>query len=212
MQDQELITLWKSYDSKMDAVLAVNQQIVSELTQQRLQKTIGKLRRPKTIALLIGIPYTLLIFAITGIAWAAGGIFPFIGFGIIGLIMTFTLCLYGYHLHLISQINGADDIQSVQVKLSKLKLASFQTLRIALLQLPFWVICWISLDEVLASPWVYGGINLLLVAGACYLTYWLFRQISPVKPDSKVRRFFLSGHEWEPLAKASHILEQLEAE
>ncbi len=207
MNDQELLDIWKTQESKMDEVLEINKHLVFEVTKSRLQKTIGKLRRPKFIALFIGIPYTILICAIAVIAFLAGGIFHAIGFGAIALIMTLTVCLHGHQLYLINQINGADEIQHVQERLSKLHLSSYNCIRLAVVQLPFWSICWISMDALLDSPLIYGGVNLLVLGGLTYLAYFLYTQLSPSKPHSKVRQFFLSGSD--PLTKSADILEQL---
>lgn len=210
MEDQELLNMWKSYERKLDEVLEINRNMVIEATKGRLQKTIGKLRRPKSMAILIGIPYTLLLYAIAGVALKAGGVFQSIGFGAIGLITTVVIVLYAYHLYLVGQITGEDDIQYVQKRLSRLRLSSFNCLRLAIVQLPFWVLCWISLDAVIESPLVYGGVNLLVLLLFTYLAYWLFQQLGPQKPPSRVKEFFLSGSEWEPLTKSFQILEQLE--
>ncbi len=209
MKDQELVDIWKSYGSTMDEVVAVNKQLAMEVTKGRVQKSIGKLRRPKAMILMIGIPYAVFMCGLTAVAFLAGGVFPTIGFGAITIIMLLTIGLYMRQLYLIGQINGADEIQHVQERLSKLKLSSYNSARLAVVQLPFWSICWISMDALIDSPWLYGGINLLVLVVLTYITYWLYAQLSLQKSQSKVRQFILSGNEWDPLIKSSDILDQL---
>ncbi|WP_340201728.1 hypothetical protein [Ascidiimonas sp. W6] len=209
MKDLELINLWKAYDEKLDKVLSINKEIVFNLTKEKVSSTLGKMRIPKTIMLLLGIPYTLLLYAVTIIGYHAGGVFVTLGFGCISLIMTLTIIGYFYHLYLINSVNRFLDIIEVQKKIAKLKISSFNMVRLAIIQIPFWSICWVSLDALKESPFIYGGVHLIVLLGFIYLSYWLYKSLHSQKPHSKVRQFFLSGVEWEPITKASEILAQL---
>lgn len=209
MEDNELLKIWKSYDQKLDQVLLLNKQLVSSLTKNDLNKTINKLKRPKIVMLLIGIPYTFLLYFITFIAYQAGGFFVSIGFGAISLIMNIVIVSYIYHLYLISEINKNDNIIEVQKKLSSLKISSFSTVKLALLQIPFWSICWMSLDALKNSIFWYGGINFLIFLGLSYCSYWLYKNLNIHNLDSKLNQFFFSGSEWDPIIKSLDILQQL---
>lgn len=209
MEDNELLKIWKSYDQKLDQVLLLNKQLASSLTKNDLNKTINKLKRPKIVMLLIGIPYTFLLYFITFIAYQAGVFFVSIGFGAISLIMNIVIVSYIYHLYLISEINKNDNIIEVQKKLSSLKISSFNTIKLALLQIPFWSICWMSLDALKNSIFWYGGINLLIFLGLSYCSYWLYKNLNIHNLDSKLNQFFFSGSEWDPIIKSLDILQQL---
>ncbi len=209
MKDNELQNIWKSYDQKLDQVLSLNKQLTYDLTKEKLNKTINQLRRPKRAMLFFGIPYTLLLFSITLIALKAGSSFVSLGFGAISIIMTIVVILYFYHLNLINEINNNDNIIEVQEKISRLKISSFNCTKLALIQLPFWTICWVSYDALINSPWLYGGVNLAVFLGLTYLAYWLYKNLDIQNSDSKISRFFLSGSEWEPILRSSEILKQL---
>ncbi|MEL6719257.1 MAG: hypothetical protein AAFP82_11115 [Bacteroidota bacterium] len=211
MQDQELMDIWKSYDQKLEDVLSLNREIVQEITRNKFNATIVSMRFPKRMMLLIGIPYTIILYFITFIAYQAEAIFVVLGFGTISLIMSFTVISYIYHLILISQISRSQELIQMQERIAKLKISSFLTTRLAILQLPFWTICWMSLNALKATPILYGGIHLLLFLAFSYLAYWLYQQLSIENRDSRVSQFFLSGREWEPIIKSSAILEQLKA-
>ncbi len=211
MQDNELINLWKSYDQKMEETLSLNKRILYELTKGKLDKTLLTMRRPKITMVLIGIVYTLLLYLLTFIAYMAGGVFVMLGFGAIALLMTALIIFYCYQLHLIHQISNSDEIIFVQERLSRLRLSSFNCVRLAVLQLPFWSVCWISLDALKHSPFLYGSVNVLVFVGLTYLAYWLYSNISLQQPHSKISRFFLSGSGWEPIIKSRNLLEQLKA-
>jgi hypothetical protein len=183
--------------------------MVKDITKEKLNRTIGSMRRPKLTALLIGIPYTILIYFIAFIGYQAGGTFVFIGFGFIAILMNSIIVGYLYHLYLISKIEGTEEIISVQKQIAELRISSYHLTRIALFQLPFWSICWMSLTALKSSPFIYGGINLLVFLSLSYLAYWLFKNLDIQKKDSKIYKFFFSGREWDPIIKSSLLLEQM---
>jgi len=201
--------IWKSYNQKMERMLVINKQLAIDLTKIKLNRQVSKINRPKWTAIFIGIPYTFILIAITIIASFAKAYFVAIGFGFISLIMTLILVNYFYDLYLISQIKNNEDILSTQEKLSKLRISSFKSLNLSIFQLPFWSICWISMAALKDSPFIYGGINLLIFAILAFTAYWLYKKLSYKNEKSKFRDFFLSGNEWEPILKSSEILEQI---
>lgn len=210
MQDQELISLWKSYDQKLEKVLTVNKEILFSLTQEKLNRSIGSLRGPKLTVLFFGIPFTILLYFLTFIAYSAGGIFPMIGFGSISLILTGLIIGYSYHLVLINQIRRSGEIAVVQRKLASLTISSFNLTRLGILQLPFWSICWMSMDALTQSPFIYGGVNLAVFLGLTFLAFYIYKRLDFRQRNSKVSRIFLAGKEWEPLVKSAEILEEMD--
>lgn len=209
MENIELQNIWKSYDQKIESMLSINTDIAINLSKQKLDKQIGRLYRPKWTAIFIGMPYTMFLIAITVIAALANAYFVAIGFGTISLIMTILLANYFYQLYLISQIRSSDEVLSTQQQLSKLRISSFNCLNFAVFQLPFWSICWISIEALKESPFIYGGVNLLVFLILTLISYWLFQKLSYKNKKSKIRNFFLSGSEWEPITKSTEILDQI---
>ncbi len=209
MENIELQNIWKSYDRKLESMLAINKDIAVNLSRQKLNKQIGRLYRPKWTAIIIGVPYTLLLIAATTIAFIAKAYFVAIGFGAISLIMMTLLVHYLYQLYLINRIRNDEEVLSTQNQLSKLRISSFKSLNLAVFQLPFWSICWVSINALKESPFLYGGINLLIFLILSYLAYWLYQKLSYKNKKSKIRDFFLSGSEWEPILKSAEILEQI---
>lgn len=61
MDNMELQNIWKSYDRKLESVLAINKKTAINLSRQKLNKQMGGLCRPKWTAVIIGVPYTLLL-------------------------------------------------------------------------------------------------------------------------------------------------------
>jgi hypothetical protein len=209
MDNIALKQLWQSQNEKIDNLLSINKKIAVELAREKISKQLGKLYQPKLTAIFIGVPYTLLLVGITIIAFMAKAYFVTTGFGAISLIMMGLLGKYCYQLYLINKLRHNDEVISTQEQLSKLQLSSYQSVILAVFQLPFWALCWISLDALIESPLVYGGVNVLIFSLLTYLSYWLHKRLSPTHPDSKIRDFFFSGSEWEPIVKSAAILEQI---
>ena len=211
MDNIELQNIWQSYDQKMEDMLAINKEVAIELTRQKLNKKISRLYRPKWIAVLLGVPYTLLLIVVTIIASFAQAYFVAIGFGAIALLMVGLLASYFYQLYLISKVKKSEDILSTQEQLSSLRISSFNSLKLAVLQLPFWSICWMSVTAFKEDPLLYGGITVLIFLLLSYIAYWLLQQLSYENKESKIRNFFLSGSEWDPIEQSAEILEQIKA-
>ena len=209
MENIELQEIWNSYDKKVERILDINKTIAIDLSKQKLNNQISRLYRPKWTAILIGIPYTLLLLAITIIASIAKAYFVAIGFGAIALITTLTLLSYFYQLFLIKKVKRDEEVLSTQKELSRLRIASINSINLAVFQLPFWSICWMSIDAFKEDPFMYGGINLLVFLLLTYISYWVFQKLSFNHKKSKIRDLFFSGNEWEPIIKSAEILEQI---
>lgn len=210
MDNKELMTLWQSQNAKLDEVLQLNRILANELTRKKLRKTIAGLRTPKWILLLIGIPYVCLLWFLVFIGVQAGGVFFAGGFALIAVIMSVVVGTYAYQLYLIGTVDRSEGVVEVQTALARLKLASYNTVRLSLLQIPFWSLSFTSMDALRDSWLVYGGVNLLIFLGLVYLTYWLWQRMDIRHPDDRVRRFFRSGPEWVPLERSTELLRQLE--
>lgn len=209
MKEDDIFNIWKSHDQKLNQVLTLNRRIVYEVTRNKLNKNIDALRWPKSLMLVLGIPYTLILCFITWVAFSAEAYIMMFGFGVISLIMIGVIFGYIYHLVLIARINRSEDIIEVQMKIALLKISSFRIARLSILQIPFWSICWTSISGLMAAPILYGGINLILFLGLSYGAVKLYRNLSLDEPDTAIYKLFFSGSEWEPIVRASEILEQL---
>lgn len=209
MHNIDLKNIWQSSDAKIDRLLAINKEIAIQMTRQKLNRQISRLFLPKWIMIFLGIPYLMLLLSIATIAFFAKAYLVMIGFAAISLIMIILLLIYFHQLYLVNKVRHTNDVMTTQKQLSKLKLASYNSLNLAIFQLPFWSVCWISLNALKESPFIYGGVNLLVFIILTYTAYWLYSKMHLKNKQSKIRDFFLSGREWEPLMKSSQLLEQI---
>ena len=206
---ESIFDIWKSVDAQLESSVHVNKKMSSSLSTERFKKQIRQLNRPKRRALLIGIPYFCLLTAVVFLSVKARAPFVAIGFGAIALVMFITLSLYIYQLVLIRKLRTSDQIVSMQKRLSRLRLTSFTSLHLALFQLPFWSICWMSLDALKEDPIFYGGTNLLVFLVLSFLAFWLYKQLHPKSKYSWLKSIVYSGNEWEPLIRSLHLLDEI---
>jgi len=209
MKDIELTEIWKSYDQKLNKTISLNNQLVKEITMQKVINLLKKLKAHKRREILIGVPYILFLFFLAFIGYKASAPFVMIGFGIIAVFMTIVMAFYIYQINLINKIDNNQSIIETQKRISNLKISSYNTLRITILQIPFWIICWISLDALKNSPFIYGGINLILFIVFSYLSYLLYKKMDISNLNSKINKFFFSGSEWKLLIETSKLLKEL---
>ncbi len=209
MENQELQELWNSYDNKMDRLLMINEEVAVHISKQKISTQMNKLAVPKWIAIFIGIPYTILLIAITSITFISQAYLMTLGFGAISVIMLIVLGNYFYQLILIHKIKGNEEVLSTQSQLAQLKLSSYNSLVFSIFQLPFWCICWVSIEAVKDSPYIYGGINLLVFILITALSFWLFNKLNINKDNNAFKNSVFSGAEWDPIVKSCKILEQI---
>lgn len=209
MENKELLQLWKSYDEKLGEVLNMNKEIAFEITKKKLKDSFNQLVFPKKVLLIFGIPYTLFLCCLTFITFKAEATIMMLGFGAISLINICLIIGCLYHLFLISRINREEEVINVQKRIAELKLSVFNLTKLAVIQLPFWAVCWISVDVLKSSPLVYGGVNLLIFAALAYFSFWIYQKLGT--NDNKISAFFLSGEEWEILNRSTNMLSQLTA-
>lgn len=209
MNNNEIMSLWKSYDQKIESLLTINRDLVIHLTKSKLDKKMNLLKRPKSIFILMGIPYIIILWSLTIVAFKASGVFVTIGFGSIAILMSILVGAYFYQIHLINKIIRSEEIIVVQENLARLRISSFNCIRLSVIQLPFWIICWMSFDALVSSPLIYGGIHLILIGLFAYLAYWIYSGLSIENRNPKISEFFLSGNEWDLLEKSSELLDQI---
>lgn len=210
MNTNKLSEVWNSENEKMDAALGLKTEHILALTRQKVKLQMQRLYGPKIRALIFGLPYSIVLGCIAVFSYLSEAYLVSFGFAAIAL---FSLVLNGLYLHqlfLIRQVKRSEGILTTQRKIAQLKISSYQCIFAAVFQIPFWTICWMSVDALIDSPLIYGGVHLVLFALASYGAYWIYRSVGAENQTSRIRNFFLSGREWEPIQKAADVLRQTE--
>ena len=211
MQDRDLLSLWQNHDQQLSKVVAINQLLVDELIKSKVGRALRGMHGSTWRTFLLGLPWVILLFAISGIGFLAQAWLVAFGFGAIALIMSLVLGRYVYHLYLLQQINRSEEVLEIQKRVATLRLSAFKTIRLSFFQLPFWSVCWMSFNETMASPLLYGGISLGITLLLGWAGWYLYHALSLENPTSWVSKLFLSGGEWDSLQKADTLLREMEA-
>ena len=209
MNENELLTVWGKHNEKLNEVISINKAILRNTLKQNLNSTIGQLRSPYNRTILLGVPYTVVLYILAFIGYTASAPFVFVGFAAIALFMTILLAGYIYQTRLIHQIQSTDEIIQVQENLARLKLSNYRLTRMAIWQLPFWSICWVSLNALKSDPWLYGVVNFGVFIILTSISFYLFRGLSIKNRSSRIYEIFMSGRDWEQINKSHEIIEEI---
>ncbi len=210
MKDMEMAELWKSNDEKLDKLLAINNELMEEITKTKAKSILNIAKPIKYLGIIVGIPWILLLDLLFILGWVSGGVFFTISVGAIALITKIVLGTYFYHLHLIRQVNYADTIVEMQQKITKIKTSTITVLRIAVFQLPFWTTWYLSMNMVEKPEILYWTVNLLVTSVFIYITIWLYRNTSSDSIDNQWIKWLFSDDEWRSVEKASLLLGQID--
>jgi hypothetical protein len=131
-----------------------------------------------------------------------------IGFHI--LLTKLSIGVYLYQLVLIHLVDINEPILDAQEKIAKLKSSTIWITRLLFLQLPAWTVFYWTKDLFQNLNTFQIIIMVSVALGLGYLGIWLFKNIRFENRDKKWFRLLLSGKEWDPMMKASDLLQQIE--
>ena len=210
MKDVELEQLWKRQDHQLGQLLSLNQEQLMQLTRKKAGAALKKSKPSKYLGILLGVPWILLLDALSVIGYRSGGLFFTVSVVMISLCTKLALGTYVYHLLLIRQINHEQTVYAMQEKIAKIKSSTFKMLRIIVLQLPFWTTLHWSMQMLHAPEFLYWFVNLCVTTAFAYLAYWLYKNIKAQNTDKRWVKWLFSDREWTALMKAEDILQQIQ--
>jgi hypothetical protein len=209
MNELELKNIWDAYNSKLDASLSINREVLREVKKTKVNKLVSSIRPIRLVAIIIGVCWTFFIDCIAILAFLSGNYFLFISAGIHSLVTKIAIGISIYHLILIHQINAADSIVRVQKKIAKFKLSTLNGIRLSCLQLPVFTTFYLHDAMFIGGN---TGLLLLQIAITLLFTYagiWCYKNITLANSETKWFKFLFDDNEWRSLAKAEDILGQL---
>ena len=136
MNEQELKSIWQSYDKKIDKILEINKQQLQAIQTQKAETNIQSFKRNHTIVMVLGSVWVLFLgFLLYNIRH---NIYFTISVGLIMLFNVFAVALYLRHIIILGQINIAESITETQRKLALVHTSYSQVGRVLLLQTPLY--------------------------------------------------------------------------
>ncbi|HMH20671.1 MAG TPA: hypothetical protein VK563_02790 [Puia sp.] len=216
MEDTELKEMWKEYEQKIEQAKvlnlqawAVNLQTFEYLQAHKAKTKLSSLASFKTWMVVFGM---LWVVALGMLIY--GNQLRNLYFTVsVAMLLLFTLianAVYIKHIILIRQMNYSESIVTMQEKLSELQASTIHIVRILWLQMPFYT-TWFWNQQ-----WVtQGGKNFWLTAAPatlffCWLSIWLYRNISYKNVNKKWFRMLFRGKDWDSVIKAIQYLDEIE--
>ncbi len=185
MEDKILSELLNEYDRKISESLPVNTQLLSELKTKKSYSQLKKLRRNRLIELAISSVLSLFLFGYTYYSWNLHAIGWVISCVIILSFSLFAVSSCIRQLILISKFSLNQPVIENQKILSRLQIYNIMHLRMAILQIPFYVnyITIFSRMFFAYDFWVHTG-PIFALANVIFgfllfpFIWWVFKKIS----------------------------------
>jgi hypothetical protein len=185
MEDKLLSELLNEYDRKISESLPVNTQLLSELKTKKSYSQLKKLRRSRLIELAISSVLSFLLAGFTYYSWNIHYIGWVISCIIILFFTLFAVSSCIRQLILISKFSLNQPVIENQKILSRLQIYNIMHLRMAILQIPFYVNYITIFSRIFFQYdfWVYTGAIFALgnmVFGFLLFPFiwWVFKKIS----------------------------------
>ena len=214
MEHSEIINLWKTYDEKLEKVLAINKQNTQELLRLKAKNLISEMRPYKSFTLFVGLVWVILgvtivsnlfVNALDKISW-----FFLISASLQLLLTAVATGIYIYQLIMINQINITESVVETQKKLSYLKGTTLWVTKILFLQLPLWTTFYLSSSMLMSGDIAYILINGIVTAVFTFAAIWLFININYQNKDKKWFKLIFDGKEWTPIMESIEFYKEIE--
>lgn len=204
-----LTELWQSQQIELQKSLEINKELAKEVNTIKIHHLLTSMRPIKLFALILGVLWIIFVDGLLVATYHISSSYFFWCALMQSFITKIAIGIYIYQLVLIHQTDFSGSVGKVQQQLAKLTLSTLWVSRVLFLQLPLWVVFWwtdafleqltpLSQSFLLATTMVF-------TAGAI----WLFINIRMENSDKTWFRWIFSGKEWEPLAKAKEMLDDI---
>lgn len=199
MNDQEILSLWKSQDQKIERVMAINSKLLKSQISEKAKKSLSGLKAEKITGILVGIPYLLILGAISFAGLKSGHIAG--NYFLISILMIFLINLkifadYVRHLVLSYQIEFSGAVTTIQKQLIDLRLSLIRSVRFIGFQLPFYSTFHLDSSWFPSQANLAGIVIQVLITGLfTFAAIWIFLNFKPENSENRIVQelFFLAG-------------------
>lgn len=214
MKDQDIISLWKTYDKKLEESLLLNRRHTEDMTKLKVKSFLSSMKPLKRFTVLAGTIWvglgSLVVANLFIHAFDQVSLF-FLFSAALQLLLTFVaIVIYLYQLTLIGRVGIHESVLETQEKLARLKSSTIWVTRILFLQLPLWTtFYWSNAMWEHAGLWVYL-VNGLITGTFLFAALWLFFNIRYENREKRWFRLIFHGKEWDPVMRSMDLLKQIE--
>ncbi len=209
MEENQLKTLWQSYQSKLEENTALNRKNTADIAQMKVQTFVGSMKPLKFFTLLVGIVWVGFVDMLLINIYPFASLFFLISALIQVFLTKLAIGIYLYQLILIYQVDISEPILASQEKLASLRTSTLWVTRILFLQLPVWTTFYLHETMFQAENMPYLLLNGMITFTFAFFAIWLFRNIKYENKEKKWFRWLFAGKEWDPVIKSMELLDQI---
>lgn len=214
MKDQELIGLWKHQESKIDQLMSMNMQLLREQSNTKMRKSLFGIKVEKVTGIVIGFLFVFILGFILATGLKATSFqlgFFTVSIGVIFIVNIKVLADYIKHLVLLNRINFDGSVAEIQKQLIELKLSMIKSMRIVVIQIPFYTTFYLS------SSWFPSQtppeliiIQLIITGIFTFAAAWIFFNFKPENFHKKWVKWLISSTGATQIEKSLAQLEDIE--
>ena len=213
MNDQEILTLWKAQDNKIEKVMAINSKILKEQFSQKSKKALLGFKAEKITGIIFGLPFLMLLGLILFFGLQESrlsGNYFLISIAGIFLVNLKIFADYVRHLILSVQIDFSGPVAAIQKQLIELKLSMIRSVRIIGFQLPFYSTFYLDsswFPSQANTAWVI--IQITITGLFTFAAIWIFLNFKPEKMANKFVKKLLFIADIKGIDQSINQLEEL---
>lgn len=213
MNDNEFKILWQSTTEKTDISTFFNQKITDDITKIKMKNYLSSMKPIKIFTVIAALLWIIPMGFLIGylFIYSSGNVNLFFLFsaGLQVFITIISLGIYLYQLFLIYKIDFAGPVIHIQKSLSRLRISTLLSARVAFLQLPLWTTFYLSENmikkENLLLLVIQGFVTLIFT----YAAIWLFTEIKIENRNKKWFQWIFRGKEWQPILLSMDLIDQI---
>ncbi len=209
MEEKEIISLWQSYNKKLEDSLMLNKKNAEDITGMKVRSLLASMQPLKIFAILAGVGWVGFVDVLIVNLFRVASPFFLVSAGIQSVLTTLAIGIYLYQLILINQTDIGEPVLATQERIARLKSSTLWAARLLFLQLPVWTTFYINQNMLKhGNDWLYA-VQIIVTTAFTYAAAWLFFNIRYENRNKKWFRLILKGKEWDPVMKSMELLEEI---
>jgi hypothetical protein len=210
MEEDTLITLWKSYGQKLDENLQLNRRNAEDLTKIKVKSALNSMQPVKIFTIIVGTLWVLFVDALIIRLFPVANPFFLVSAGIQVLLTKLAIGIYLYQFFLIQKVDISQPVLKTQELLTRLKSSTLWVTRILFLQLPVWTTFYWNKSMLQNGNMALYLLQAVVTLAFLFIALWLFFNIRYQNRNKRWFRFIFSGKEWQPLFRSMELLTEIE--
>jgi len=214
MENAALINIWKQQNAKIEKIVAINELLLKEVTNDKARTSLKSLIKLKTAGIIAFVLYLLLLGYVLVYAlfnYSSAWNYFVVSISVITLVNIKGFADYVKHLVWTNNINYNGSIMEIQQQLSRLQLSIISHAKTMCFQFPFYTTFYLTNkwfpQEVGAGYIIF---QVILTGSFIYFSFWLYKNHKPENLDKKWFRNMIAGSGGKSVMEAMAFYKEME--